>query len=106
MDEGRSAALERGRASYANGSWLAAFDSFSTADQREPLGADDLELLARSAYMLGRDDDYVSALVRAHQAHLASGDTPRGIRCAIWIGHSMLFRGHAAHAGGWFARAQ
>jgi DNA-binding NarL/FixJ family response regulator len=106
VDERRSAELERGRESHANASWLAAFDAFSTADQASSLNADDLELLARSAYMLGRDDDYVNALVRAHQAHLASGDTPRGVRCAIWIGHSMLFRGQAAHAGGWFARAQ
>lgn len=98
--------LERGRESYAIGSWLTAFDSFSMADQATPLSADDLELLARSGYMLGRDDDYVDALVRAHQAHLASGDAPRGVRCAIWIGHSMLFRGQTAHAGGWFARAQ
>ena len=98
--------LERGRQAYENASWLTAYDSFSTADRATSLGADDLELLARSAYMLGRDDDYVNALVRAHQAHLTSGDTPRGVRCAIWIGHSMLFRGQAAHAGGWFARAQ
>lgn len=98
--------MKRGRSSYANGSWRVAFDAFSTADLASPLGTDDLELFARSAYMLGLDDDYAQTLTRAHQAHLASGDTPRAVRCAIWIGHSMLFRGQATHAGGWFARAQ
>jgi DNA-binding NarL/FixJ family response regulator len=70
------------------------------------LGADDLERLARSAYMLGRDEHYVDALTQAHRAHLESGDLPRGVRCAIWIGHSFLFRGQATQAGGWFARAE
>ncbi len=56
--------------------------------------------------MLGRDEEYAGTLTRAHQAYLESGDLPRGIRCAIWIGHSFLFRGQAAHAGGWFARAE
>jgi DNA-binding NarL/FixJ family response regulator len=98
--------VEQGRASYAHSFWRAAYESLSIADQREPLGVDDLERLARSAYMLGRDEDYVSTLTRAHQAHLESGDLPRGIRCAIWIGHSYLFRGQVTHAGGWFARAE
>ena len=98
--------VEQGRESYAEGSWRTALESFASADEREPLGAEDLELFARSAYMLGGDDDYVSTLVRAHQAHLESGALPRGIRCAIWIGHSYLFRGHVTQAGGWFARAE
>jgi DNA-binding NarL/FixJ family response regulator len=101
-----AADVEQGREWYAQGSWRKAFESLTGADQRDPLGNDDLELLARSAYMLGRDDDYVATLTRAHQAHLASGDLPRGIRCAIWVGHSYLFRGQATQAGGWFARAE
>jgi len=83
-----------------------AHDSLTRADRRGQLASDDLELLARSAYMLGLDDDYVTALTRAHQAHLESGDLPRAVRCAIWIGHSFLFRGQLPQAGGWFARAE
>ena len=45
--------------------------------------------------MLGRDDDYVSGLERAHHAHLDAGDVPRAVRCAFWIGHNLLFRGRA-----------
>ena len=36
--------------------------------------------------MLGRDDEYLSALERAHHAYLDAGDAPRAVRCAFWIG--------------------
>jgi DNA-binding CsgD family transcriptional regulator len=98
--------LERGRAAYVSRAWVDAYESLSRADAAAPLGAEDLELLARSAYMLGRDIDYVRALERAHHAHLAAADTPRAARCAWWIGHNLLFRGEAAPATGWFARGQ
>lgn len=56
--------------------------------------------------MLGRDDDYVESLKRAHDAHLGRGDMPRAVRCAFWIGHSFMFRGETARGTGWFARAE
>jgi len=98
--------LERGREAYAGRSWRDAFESLSSADRARPLDAADLELLARAAYMLGRDGEYAAALERAHVAHLGAGDVPRAVRCAFWIGHSLLFRGEPARAGGWFGRAQ
>jgi DNA-binding CsgD family transcriptional regulator len=99
------AELKRGRDSYAKSSWKEAFESLYRADRAAPLGAEDLELLARSAYMLGRDDDYVSGLERAHQAHLEAGGVAPAARCAFWIGHNLLFRGERARTSGWFARA-
>ena len=98
--------LERGRAAYVRRAWLDAFESLARADAADSLGPEDLELLARSAYMLGRDVDYVRALERAHHAHLAAVDTLRAARCCWWIGHNLLFRGEAAPATGWFARGQ
>ena len=56
--------------------------------------------------MLGRDDDYVGSLERAHQAYLDMREVPRAVRCGFWIGHSFLFRGETARGTGWFARAQ
>src|SRR3712207_889538 len=38
-----------------------------------------------SAYMLGRDDDYLSGLERAHHAYLAIGEAVRAVRCAFWV---------------------
>ena len=56
--------LERGRESYARRTWLEAHRLLSSVDRAAPLGVGDLELLATSAYMLGRDDDYVASLER------------------------------------------
>jgi DNA-binding CsgD family transcriptional regulator len=96
--------LERGRASYAKGAWLDAYEWLSRADEDDLLEPDDLELLARSAYMLGRDDDYIRALERAHHGHLDAGEVPSAARCTWWIGHNLLMRGEAARANGWFGR--
>ncbi len=98
--------LERGRESYARRAWVEAYGSLRNAEQVEPLGAVDLELLARSAYMLGRDDDYVRCLERAHHAYLESGEPLPAVRCAWWIGHSFMSRRQAGPARGWFARAR
>jgi hypothetical protein len=97
--------IDRGRESYATGAWTEAYESLSRADRAEALGGADLELLARSAYMLGRDDDYVGGLERAHHAHLDAGEGLQAVRCAFWIGHNLLFRGETVGATGWFARA-
>jgi DNA-binding NarL/FixJ family response regulator len=100
------AELQRGRDFYAKRKWADAHESLAAADQTTPLSAEDLELLARSGYMLGRDDDYVTGLERAHHAHLESGEPLRAVRCAWWIGHNFLFRGETGPARGWFGRAR
>jgi DNA-binding CsgD family transcriptional regulator len=97
-------ALERGRASYAKRAWLDAYEWLSRADEDDLLEPDDLELLARSAYMRGRDDDYVRGLERAHHGHLDAGDVPSAARCTWWIGLNLLMRGETARANGWFGR--
>lgn len=97
--------LERGRESYARRAWDDAYQSLCRADRAAPLDAGDLDLLAMSAYLTGRDDDYLRALERAHQAHLDAGQCDRAIRCAIWLGFRLLFRGETGHATGWLARA-
>jgi DNA-binding CsgD family transcriptional regulator len=101
---GTSETLERGRASYARGAWLEAYEWLSRADEDDLLEPQDLELLARSAYMLGRDDEYVRALERAHHAHLDAAEIPGAARCTWWIGHNLLMRGESARATGWFGR--
>jgi len=98
--------LDRGRQAYAQQAWLSAFESLSTADRTGELDAEDLERLGRAAYMIGRDDEYVAALERAHRRHLDRDAVPAATRCAFWIGHSFLFRGERARAEGWFARAE
>jgi DNA-binding NarL/FixJ family response regulator len=98
--------VSRGREAFARRAWPEAFEPLSRADHAAPLGAGELELLATSAYMLGRDDEHVRALERAHHAHLDAGDTARAVYCAYWIGHNLMLRGEMGPATGWFGRGQ
>jgi DNA-binding CsgD family transcriptional regulator len=98
--------LERGRKSYARRAWMDAYKLLSHADRAASLGAEDLELLATSAYMIGRDDDFLSALERAHHVYLDAGEALRAVRCAFWVGVNLALRGEIGRATGWFGRAQ
>jgi DNA-binding CsgD family transcriptional regulator len=98
--------LERGREAHARRAWRGAAEALSRADRAAPLDAPDLELLAESAYMLGRQDEYLRCLERAHQLHLDGGRGPRAVRCAFWIGVGFLLRGETSRATGWFARGE
>jgi len=98
--------LERGRKHYGLRAWADAYNALSLADQKTPLGAEDLELCAMAAYMIGRDDEYLMTLERAHNAHMDAGQCARAVRCAFWLGFRLIMRGLWAPATGWLARAQ
>lgn len=100
-----SADLERGREAYARRAWRDAYESFRRADEQTPLRADDLELLAVTAYLLARDDECGEALERAHRAFLDEGSRLRAVRCAFWLGMTLLFRGEMGPGSGWLAQA-
>jgi DNA-binding CsgD family transcriptional regulator len=97
--------LERGRKAYARRAWIDAYESLSRADQADSLRAEDLELLATSAYMLGRDDD-VSSLERAYHEYLGAGEALRAARCAFWVGMTLFTRGEIGPGTGWLGRAR
>src|SRR5207342_1301344 len=98
--------LEKGREAYAERAWDDAYASLVNADRAAPLEADDLELLATSASMAGRIDEYLTLLERIHHAHLDAGEGLRAARAAFWAGMTLATRGDLGPAGGWFARAQ
>jgi ATP/maltotriose-dependent transcriptional regulator MalT len=93
--------LEQGRQAYARSAWAEAYEGLADAQN-----ADDLERLAIAAYMLGRDDEFLQHLERAHQRNAASGQTRRAARCAFWIGISLALRGQIGPGSGWLGRAQ
>ena len=99
-------ALERGRECYSRQAWRDCYQLLSCADQEAPLQGEDLERLAMSAYLLGRDDEYLDALDRAHSAHLSAGENLRAVRCAFWLSLHLYLRGEIGHGTGWLARAQ
>jgi DNA-binding CsgD family transcriptional regulator len=98
--------LERAREAYAEQAWTEAFEGLSKADGVESLGADDLELLAEAAYMLGREAEYLATLERAHRARRDDGEPMAALRCAFWVGINLARRGELGQASGWLGRAQ
>jgi DNA-binding CsgD family transcriptional regulator/tetratricopeptide (TPR) repeat protein len=102
----RSSQLERGRRSYEARAWMDAYETFSRADEAAPLDAEDLELLATSAYMLGRDDEWMALLERAHQLYVDAAEALPAVRCAFWVGTNLALRGEVGGATGWLGRAQ
>ena len=97
--------LERGRESYARSSWVEAYESLARAGESEPLSAGDLELRAIAAYMLGREDEWMSLLEQACRLHGEAGDARRAARCAFWIGTNLALRGQLGPATGWLGRS-
>lgn len=98
--------LERGRRAYAERAWLGAYELLTAADRHEALAADDFDLLATCAFMLGRDDESIAWLERAHHRHFEAGETRRAARSAIWVGLNLASRGQIGPATGWLGRAQ
>ncbi len=103
---GRDDELKLGRRACARQAWREAHERLSAADRETPLEAEDLELLATSAYMVGEYGDYLAGLERAHRAHLAADRPLRAARCAFWEGLQLMTQGETGPATGWFGRAQ
>ena len=98
--------LARGRDAYKRRAWADAYRALTLADETLPLGAADLELLAMSAYLTARDEEYLRTLERAYHAHLDASEGTRAARCAFWLALRFLFRGQTGRATGWLARAR
>jgi DNA-binding CsgD family transcriptional regulator len=98
--------VEHARAAFADRRWQDAFDALSRADGVAELGADDVERLAMSAFMLAREEDAVSHLERAHRLNLERGEPSRAIHCAVWTFVILFTRGEIGPASGWLERTQ
>ncbi len=98
--------LALGREAYERRAWHDAYQRLSRADEAAALEIEDLERLAMSAYLAGRDDDYLRTLDRAYHAYLDGGDGVRAARTAFWLGLRLALRGETGPATGWFGRAE
>ncbi len=102
----QDSALSRGLAAYARHDWEDAYADLSAADRLAPLAGDDLEALAWSAAMTGRDDDFLAALERLHNQGQAAGDFARMARTAFWMALRLMKLREFARAAGWQSRLQ
>jgi DNA-binding CsgD family transcriptional regulator len=98
-------ALGRGRRAFEARDWPDAHAALVEADAAAPLGPADLELLAAAAYLVGREDESLRALERAHQAWADAGDLRAAARTAIWLCIHLTLRREAGSASGWLSRA-
>lgn len=98
--------LRQGREHYQRRAWFDAYSSLSLADVAGLPSPEDIELLAKAAYLIGREDEYLRALNRAHHAYLEAGESLDAARCAFWMGLCHMLRGETGPATGWFGRAE
>ena len=98
--------LEHGRECYGRRAWGDAYYALLCADQATPLQADDLDRLATTAYLTGRDLEFQRLLERLHRIHVEADDRPRAARCAFWLAVSFLFRGEVGQSNAWVARVE
>lgn len=66
----------------------------------------ELEQLARTTYLAGRDAESTQAWGRAFQGHLDAQRYADAVRCAFWLGFGLLQRGATAEGSGWLTRAR
>lgn len=101
-----SAVLDRGRTAYREHRFVDAAADIAEAAREQDVEAADLEHLSIAAILVGRPDEGIDALTRAHEVYLAQGDVEGATRCAVWAGMELMDLGEPARAGGWFGRAQ
>ena len=98
--------LKRGREAYEKQSWTVAYTCLRAADQENSLEPADMEDLAVTAYLIGKDPDCVEYWSRAHQSYQHQGNRRKAAYCAFWLGMILFIRGETAQGNGWMARAR
>jgi DNA-binding CsgD family transcriptional regulator len=98
--------LSLGREAADRLDWPQAYEALAQAGQAgKPMAAEDLELRATAAYLVGEVADCLQTMQRAHQAYADAGNRRRAARMLFWLGFVLLSQGEPAQAGGWLARA-
>ncbi|MFH9722050.1 LuxR C-terminal-related transcriptional regulator [Streptomyces sp. NPDC017254] len=105
---GTADAVERARDAAARESWAEAYELLHDHDRHPERGltADDLAVLADSAWWSGHVDESVTARLRAHAAYLAADDHRGAGLTSWWLSYEYASLGRPAAAAGWLHRAR
>jgi ATP/maltotriose-dependent transcriptional regulator MalT len=103
-DRSTVGAVQVAQEAFARHSWHEAYTLLT--DACDGLDADELEMLAVAANLIGRDNDSIHAWERAHVDHLRAGRRERAAQSACWAALVLLLRGEMAQAGAWMTRAE
>lgn len=101
-----SDARDQGLDAFRRRQWAVAYEHLAAADRSEVLEPGTLEPFSVVAYLVGRPDESVELLGRAHQRYLERDDPVGAARCAFWLGFQLLMSGERARGSGWVARAE
>jgi class 3 adenylate cyclase len=97
--------LEAGREAARKHAWREAYDLLQKAAADEPLGAEDLEFLAESAWWTGRLEEAIEFRERAYAAYVEAGEPRRAALLAMMISGDHGKKGAGSVASGWLSRA-
>jgi tetratricopeptide (TPR) repeat protein len=86
--------------------WAEACDEFAAAGRSAQLDADDLELYAEAAQILGRGAEAIQLLRRAFNLRVDAGEVDRAITTAFWICQALIINAEFARASGWAAQVR
>jgi class 3 adenylate cyclase len=95
---------QRAREALSRHAWREAYDLMAEADRSGELTAEELEILARSAWWTGHPETSSEAWERAHAAHLREGDKPRAAAAAASLAFNLLDAGTVTTARAWIHR--
>lgn len=101
-----SDALNQGRKAFREESWMEAYELLASADHQTSLAPEDLEQLAKAAYLIGKESECTDIWARAHQEYLNRDNITKAVYCAFWLGMIFFDQGEKAQGGGWMARAK
>ena len=107
--EGTEAAdqlLDEARQAFDRHAWRLAFERLAAADSVSPLGAEDLERMAESAWWIGRLTDVITAVERAYTGYLAAGRRTDAARAALRLAAEFGHKKEPSVAAGWRRRAE
>lgn len=96
--------LDAVRLAFDRRDWSVAFDGFRAADDREPLGATDLESFAAAAGRVG-SGDWNRLLERAHDEYDRRRDCRGAARMALELARNHVLLGERNVGVGWWLRA-
>ena len=96
----------RARVAFDGSNWAQSYAILSELSRTGDISPEGLEMLSTTSFMLGRVDDMVSALERAHHGYLENGEIFPAVRTAIWLANHLASRDRFALASGWMDRAE
>ena len=93
--------LATGRDAVARRAWPEAYEALSGATASGELQPDDLELLAKSAWWVGRQNEAIEARERAYATYVDRGDVPAAAFTALTLRRQYVMKlaGSVAQVG-------